>query len=88
MAQSRLEQANGSRGINTFDDCVVPNEKARMAAMLRANGEAGSGARPGTANGNGGRRRDRQGGLRWLFNSLRTAESPTAAASIQVRRRG
>lgn len=80
VAQSRLEQANGSSRGSGVDDSVVPNEKARMAAALRSSGEAGASARPGTASSS--RRRERQGGsgLRWLFNSLRTADGPAAAA--------
>lgn len=83
VAQSRLEQANGSgRGGRAADDCVVPNEKPRGAAA-RSSSEAGVSGRPGTAG--SARRRDRQGGLRWLFNSLRTTDGGTPpAAGIQV----
>ncbi|GAB4814343.1 hypothetical protein N2152v2_001389 [Parachlorella kessleri] len=82
VAQSRLEQANGSNRGPTQDDCVVPNEKAKVAAMLRNAGEPGRG---GSGMGSSGRRRDRQGGLRWLFNSLRTNEgsSPSSGSNIQ-----
>ena len=85
VAQSRLEQQNGSSRGMSLDECVVPNEKARMAAMIRTCSEAGVSGRPGAASG-GGKRRDRQGGLRWLFNSLRTSEgASTSGANIPVR---
>lgn len=92
VAQSRLEQqassgSSSARGARRAeeDECVVPNEKARISAMLRGNGDAhaaAGGAASNSASGRGahgstgGRRRDRQGGLRWLFNSLRTSDGP------------
>ena len=98
VAQSRLEQQsannNGSlsaRGQRRVDEeeCVVPNEKARLSSALRNSGEGGPGS-SGRAHAAGpARRRDRHGGLRWLFNSLRTNDGPqpSAGSTLQVRQR-
>jgi hypothetical protein len=74
------------------DECVVPSEKARISAALRSTAEAAAAA--GGSGGHGGRghappgsrRRDRQGGLRWLFNSLRTNDNiaQSGGSSLQV----
>lgn len=84
VAQSRLEQQSGggggtsARGPRSEEECVVPNEKARLSAQMRGGGEAAATSPPGPlAAGRGppGRRRGGQGGLRWLFNSLRTSDN-------------
>ena len=90
VAQSRLEQQqNGSGSTSapaTYEECVVPNEKQRLSAMLRSSESSG---RSGGPNGRDGRRRDRQGGLRWLFNSLRQGDgngAPPASVADDERR--
>ncbi|KAL4443784.1 hypothetical protein ABPG75_011521 [Micractinium tetrahymenae] len=82
VAQSRLEQQSGggssARGARNEEECVVPNEKARLSALMRGAGEAAAAAAPApipTGRGPPGRRRGGQSGLRWLFNSLRTSDN-------------
>lgn len=82
VAQSRLEQQSGggssARGARSEEECVVPNEKARLLAQTRGASEAAAAAAPTplpTGRGPPGRRRAGQSGLRWLFNSLRTSDN-------------
>ena len=93
VAQSRLEQQSANNGSNSArgqrreeEECVVPNEKARLSSALRTSGEGPPGSAGRAHGGAPGRRRDRQGGLRWLFNSLRTNEGPqpSGGSSVQV----
>jgi ubiquitin-protein ligase E3 A len=94
VAQSRLEQqsasnngSNSARGQRRAEEeeCVVPNEKARLSSALRTSGEGPPGSSGRAHAGGTARRRDRQGGLRWLFNSLRTNDGPqpSAGSSLQ-----
>lgn len=84
VAASRLEQANGRRSPpDSEPERVIPNEKARPMSSCGSGDNSAHGMRSDSA-----RRRDRQGGgLRWLFNSLRSDAhgsgnlSPTAAAA-------
>ena len=95
VAQSRLEQQSANNGSNSArgqrraeeEECVVPNEKARLSSALRTSGEGPPGSSGRAPGGGPARRRDRQGGLRWLFNSLRTSDGPqpSAGSSLQVR---
>lgn len=86
VAQSRLEQASGNnsaRGPRPEDEpCVVPSEKARVSAALRGAELTAAGGRAGAGPPNSARRRG-QGGLRWLLNTLRTAEGASAGSSMQ-----
>jgi hypothetical protein len=61
-----------------------------VSTALRGSGSGGEGREAPARNGGGlpggGRRRDRQGGLRWLFNSLRTSDGPvpSGGSNLQV----